>query len=227
MRAGLRAAIDAAEAALLRGDLATLVGLLPDGEQWRLWPLLGAEALFLDIETDGDERVTAVGMLDQRGPRLRLAERDLERFPDDTAHARLLVTFNGASFDVPKLRKSFRGWEPPPAHIDLCHLWRRLGVHGGLKALEETMGLGRPAHLHGLSGADAVTLWRLAEDGDPAALRRFCEYNLYDVINLPALMALGYNRMLLRQGAPGAPVPVAYRGDVLYDVTRILEAVAP
>jgi hypothetical protein len=37
-------------------------------------------------------------------------------------------------------------------------------------------------------------------------------------------MDLGYNRMIERLRLPAAPVPVQERGDVRYDVTRVLLA---
>jgi hypothetical protein len=221
----LRAAVDEAERALAAGDVEALAARLPRAEHWRLFGRFADEALFLDIETAGaSDHVSVIGLLDGRGPRVLLAERDLERFPEEVAGARLLVTYNGSAFDVPILRRAFRSWRPPAAHIDVCHLWRRLGARGGLKALEEACGFPRPPHLRGLAGHDAGWLWRLAEHGDLAALRRLVEYNLYDVINLPALLALAYNRLVERLAVPADPVRVCHRGDVLYDVTKTLLA---
>src|SRR6266540_1035680 len=94
----------------------------------------------------------------------------------------------------------------------------------GLKLLETVTGVGRPPHLAGLSGREAVRLWRAHRDGDAAALRLFAEYNLLDAVNLRALMDLGYNRMIERLRLPAAPVPVQERGDVRYDVTKLLLA---
>jgi uncharacterized protein YprB with RNaseH-like and TPR domain len=219
----LRAAVERARAALAAGDAETLAALLPRNERWRLYAAFAADAAFLDVETDG-EALTAIGFLDARGPRLLLAGRDLERFPEEARGWKLLVTFNGLSFDVPVLRRAFRGWRPPRAHVDLRHLWARLGHQGGLKLLEATTGVGRPAHLVGLCGSDAVRLWRAHRDGDAAALRLFADYNLHDAVNLRTLMELGYNRMIERLRLPAAPVPVHERGDVAYDVTKLLLA---
>ena len=112
----------------------------------------------------------------------------------------LLVTFNGACFDLPHLRRAFPDWRPPPAHIDLRPVWQRLGQHGGLKALEQSQGFGRPAHLRGLDGDAACWLWRHGQLGNHQALQRFAEYNLYDVINLPPLLGLAYNRLVEKAG---------------------------
>lgn len=221
--ARVRLAVGKARAALAAGDAEALAAMLPRTERWRLYGAFGEDAAFLDVETDGDA-LTAVGFLDARGPRLLLAGRDLEAFPEEARGWKLLVTFNGLSFDVPVLRRAFPGWRPPRAHVDLRHLWSRLGHRGGLKLLEAETGVGRPAHLVGLRGADAVRLWRAHLAGEPGALRLLADYNLHDAVNLRTLMDLGYNRMIERLRLPVAPLPVRERGDVAYDVTRLLLA---
>jgi hypothetical protein len=221
--ARLRAALALAEAALADGDAERLAAMVPRAERWRLYGAFADRTAFLDVESDGDA-LTAIGVLEASGPRLLLAGRDLDAFPDVARGWKLLVTYNGLSFDVPALRRAYPRWRPPRAHVDLRHLWARLGHEGGLKLLEEACGRPRPPHLRGLTGRDAVRLWRRHLDGDRDSLRRFAEYNLHDAVNLRTLMGLGYNRMIERLRLPAAPVPVSERGDVLYDVTKLLLA---
>lgn len=221
--ARVRAAIARARAALAAGDAGALAAMLPRSERWRLYAAFAADAAFLDVETDG-EALTAVGFLDRDGPRVLIGGRDLDAFPEAAAGWKVLVTFNGLAFDVPVLRRAFPGWRPPRAHVDLCPLWRRLGHHGGLKLLEEETGVGRPAHLAGLDGRDAVRLWRAHQGGDPGALRLLADYNLHDAVNLRTLMDLGYNRMIARLRLPAPPVTVSERGDFRYDMTKALLA---
>jgi hypothetical protein len=216
--------VAAARSALAARDAEALAALLPRTERWRLHAEFVEEACFLDVETDGVGRLTAVGLLDAEGPRVLLAGRDLGDFPALAARWKLLVTFNGQAFDVPVLRRAYPGWRAPLAHVDLCHLWRRLGHRGGLKPLEREVGVRRPAHLDGLSGLDAIRLWRDWEAGDAGALRLLAEYNLLDAVNLRTLADLGYNRMVERLRLPAAPLRVAEPGDFRYDVTRALAA---
>jgi uncharacterized protein YprB with RNaseH-like and TPR domain len=221
--ARIRAAIARARAALEAGDAEGLAAMIPPNERWRLYAAFAEDAAFLDVEMDG-EGLTAIGFLDKGGPRVLVAGRDLETFPEAAARWKLLVTFNGLSFDVPALRRAFPGWRAPRAHVDLCRVWRRLGHHGGLKLLEAETGVGRPAHLAGLGGRDAVRLWRAHRAGDAGALRLLAEYNLHDAVNLRTLMDLGYNRMIERLRLPAPPVVVSERGDYRYDMTKALLA---
>lgn len=222
--ARLRAAVEEARAALEAGDAEGLARLLPRRERWRLLPAFTSGALYLDVETDRAGAPALIGLLGAAGPRLLVRGRDLHRFPEEAAGAKLLVTFNGLAFDVPVLRRAFPDWRPPLAHLDLRHLFARLGLRGGLKWLEQEVGVGRPARLAGVGGAEAVRLWEAHERGERGALRRLAEYNAYDVVNLPALAALGYNRMVERLRLPSAALPVPGRGDFLYDVTRAVLA---
>lgn len=244
----LRDAVTQAEAASSREDISYLAGVVPPPEHWRLFDTFGDDAVYVDIETGDDswgrEGISAIGWLDREGPHLLMPGRHLDLFPQLAARWRVLVTFNGASFDVPVLRRAFPEWTPPACHIDLRHLLARLGHHGGLKQIEDDLvdlRLARPPHLRGIGGWDACHLFRRGHQGDREALRLFAEYNLYDVVNLRTLMAYAYNglvesevartpglqacfpRLLGLLGLPRLPaLPVPARGDVLYDVSKII-----
>ncbi|MEY2930216.1 MAG: hypothetical protein RL033_965 [Pseudomonadota bacterium] len=234
----LRCALERADAALVAQDVAGLAELLPGGEHWRLFERFGGDAAYLDIETSDDTVescfISAIGVLDRRGPQLLLAGRDLQRFPELAREWSVLVTFNGSAFDVPILRRAFPEWQPPLAHIDLRHVLRRLGQTGGLKAIERRLHrlhLERPEHLRGFDGSNACGLFQRWRTGDRAALRLFAEYNLYDVIHLRTLAAYAYNELSAAEAARAPalrprlrPLAVPGRGDVLYDVSKILLA---
>jgi len=232
----LRAAVRDAQDARARGDAERLARMLPPGEHWRMFDDFGDDAAYLDIETSDDvvghAGVSAIGILDRRGPRIFLAGRDLDDFVDAAAGWQMLVTFNGLSYDVPILRRAFPEWSPPVCHVDLRHVLSRLGHDGGLKSIERRLvrlDLARPAHLRTVDGWDAAWLFRRGRDGDREALRTFAEYNLYDAVNLRTLMAFAYNELVDAESAEAPALrrralPVPGRGDVLYDVSKILLA---
>ncbi len=232
----LVAAVEHVAAAWAERDADRLAALLPRGEHWRLFADFGDDAAYLDIETSDDVvgfgGISAIGLLHRDRPSLLLGGRDLHHFPRLAKNWSMLITFNGLSFDLPILRRAFPQWRPPRCHVDLRHVLARLGHSGGLKSIERRLtqlSLQRPAHLAGLDGWDTGWLFRRGRDGDSQALRRFAEYNLYDVINLRTLMAYAYNGLVAAE-AVHAPalydlvpaVPVPERGDVLYDVSKIL-----
>jgi uncharacterized protein YprB with RNaseH-like and TPR domain len=220
----LRRGVAESQARLAEGDLAHFARALPAVEHWRLLPHLLEGAACLDIETGRDnDEITVIGVLDQDGPHAFLRGRDLDAFPARAAAWTCLITFNGLSFDVPALRRAFPRWEPPAAHVDLRHLLARVGQKGTLKQIEARLGMFRPPHLRGLSGADAVWLWQAQRRGDPAALRRLVEYNLYDTFHLRPLAEHGYNAIVRRTGMPAEALPQSDRGAFLYDVSRAVE----
>jgi uncharacterized protein YprB with RNaseH-like and TPR domain len=218
----LRDAVAQAADRLAARDADALATLVPRTERWRLFGAFADEAAYLDIETDGGDTVTVIGILDARGPRVLLAGRDLDDFPAVAAGWKLLVTYNGLSFDVPLLRRRFPGWRPPLAHVDLRHVWHRLGHRGGLKLLEHENGIVRPAHLDGLDGRDAIVLWQRHLAGDAGATRVLVDYNLRDTVNLRPLAERGYNRLVERLGAGAPRLAESSFGDVGYDVTKLL-----
>ena len=213
LREGIRGSRDALD----RGDFDYFAKALPQTEHWRLLPQLLDGAGYLDIEA-ADDRITVIGIMDAQGVRSFVTTFD--GFLERAAQWKCIVTFNGAAFDLPILRRVFPDWQPPLAHIDLKQVYRRLREKGGLKALEPRMGFERPPHLAKLTGSDAVALWHAQKQGDPRALQRLIEYNLYDVFILKPLAELGYNRLLKRTGMPAAKLPVSDRGAMLYDVSR-------
>ncbi|MBU8894754.1 hypothetical protein DRW03_26795 [Corallococcus sp. H22C18031201] len=227
-----RARIAQAREALARRDLQALAQLLPSREHWRLYPEFAQEAVYFDIETDGSKTQvpTVVSLFDASGLSVFVQGRNMDALPEAMAARRLWVTFNGSCFDVPVLRDYFgHGRFPvPAAHIDLRFVTRRLGMGGGLKEIEDKIGAARPPHLKGVHGWDAVLLWRAyLRRGDVEALRFLVEYNLYDAFQLRTLMDVTYNRGAddLNQDVPR--LPVFDRGDVLYDVSRVILELGP
>jgi hypothetical protein len=228
---GARKRLAQAREALARRDLKALAAMVPPREHWRLYPEFQHDAVYFDIETDGatDQVPTVVALFDDAGLHVFIQGRNMDELPEALAKRRLWVTFNGSCFDVPVLRNYFgKAFPQPDAHIDLRFVCRRLGLGGGLKDIEDKLGLGRPPHMKGVNGWDAVLLWRAyLGRGDVEALRFLVEYNLYDSFQLRSLMDLMYNRGADELNLDVPRLPVFDRGDVLYDVSRFILELGP
>src|SRR5262249_34582542 len=143
--------------------------------------------------------------------------RNLERFPEALEDVSLLVTYNGASFDLPVLRRAFPEVDFDRFHhIDLRYPLRRLGVRGGLKGAERQLGIARPEELHGVDGFTAVLLWQEHLAGHPAALDTLVSYCLEDVVNLVPLLALTFNRLTAAMPLCIAPIAATVRPEIPY-----------
>lgn len=237
-RARIDRALAGAMTALAEGDAGHFQRVLPSREAWRMYGDFQGSTRFLDIETEGldwrQDRITVIGISDGLTARAFVAGLDIELFEEALRGASLLVTFNGKAFDVPFIRRQFPSVRLPPAHIDLRHVLRAVGLQGGLKKIEREIGMDR-GDLSGVDGAFAVALWRRHERGDRRALPALMRYNLEDVVNLPCLMAWAYNRSLLQRGAPAAPLSVMppdrpsfdYSRDILREIEVELAARGP
>ena len=188
--------IDKASDNLESRDLAYFSDLFRGSDSWRLWDTFSENAIFLDIETTGTSRyssITVVGVYDGRDYRTAIRGKDMgkERIKEILEGAEMIVTFNGASFDLPMIEHQFPGSIPKIPHLDLRFLARKCGLTGGLKSIETQMGISRPEEVKGMSGEDAVRLWRLFERGSNRnALKLLLKYNMEDVVNLGPLTGI-------------------------------------
>lgn len=156
---------------------------------WRAFEAFADCCVYLDIETDGspDGAVTAIGLYDGNEYVCLTRGEDLESFRDRISHYSMIVSFCGNSFDVPVLVKRFGSAWFDHIHIDLHPLLRSIGYRGGLKAIEKEFGIERSDATTGLTGYDAVKLWRRAERGNEEAREVFIQYNREDTVNLEKL----------------------------------------
>lgn len=167
------------------------VDKLPNKEMWRLYPEIKDESCLLDLEVDSYGKVILIGISDEyntnffvKGVNLELVKKWLEKY-------KLVITFNGSSFDLPKMRKQL-GIEINKPHIDLKPLCIKLGLKGGLKKIEKVLGLKRPTKLLG----NPVELWRAFHaSGDKEYLDLLIEYNKEDVENLKFVMEHVYREL--------------------------------
>jgi len=189
-------ALEDSEESLRERDHTYFARSLPTREYWRAYSDFKHETAYLDIETTGLDMesggVTVVGLYDGHKTRSFVHGDNLEAFPAAVKKFKVLVTFNGARFDVPFLKAAFKDLEFDQIHIDLRYPLRRLGFVGGLKAIEKRVGIERSANTRGLSGWDAVRLWKAHERGESGALETLIEYNAEDVVNLETLIDLSY-----------------------------------
>ena len=152
----------------------------------------------MDIETTGlnaSDAITVIGCYDGRTVHSFVADQNLDAARELIESHPLIVTYNGAAFDMPLIRARFPSNFFNHIHIDLRTPLQLLGFRGGLKRIEELVGLERNAHLRGLDGWDAVRLWYNYQAGDPAALDTLLDYNRADIVHLEPLMRLVFDRL--------------------------------
>jgi uncharacterized protein YprB with RNaseH-like and TPR domain/predicted nuclease with RNAse H fold len=185
--------------AVRRKDAAFFERLSNLGEAWRVFPEFVDECVYLDIETTGlstvFDTVTMVGLYDGRRYNVFVEGDNLNELPAHLSKYSVVVTYNGSGFDLRFLRLAFPDLVLPPIHIDLRWITRRLGMKGGLKAVEEKFGLKRPDAVEELTGYDATVLWAKHLRGEKSALAQLIQYNTEDVVHLKAIMEMAYDRL--------------------------------
>jgi uncharacterized protein YprB with RNaseH-like and TPR domain/predicted nuclease with RNAse H fold len=169
------------------------------GEAWRVFPEFADQCVFLDIETTGlssvFDMVTMVGLYDGRRYKVFVEGDNLQDLPAELCNYSVVVTFNGSGFDLRFLKLAFPNIKIPPVHIDLRWVTRKLGIKGGLKAVEEKFGLKRAESVEDLTGYDATVLWAKHLRGEKSALEQLIQYNTEDVVHLKAIMEIAYDRL--------------------------------
>lgn len=219
-------AVGEAQRARDSGDLAWFRTNWPVRESWRLWQGLCSpeQVALVDIETTGltpgYDQITVIGLADSARARAFVAGKPqagdelISAFTEAMRPYRLLVTFNGAQFDVPFIEKHFREanfrFEMP--HLDLIHPARSIGLGGGLKDMEQQLGIVRSAAIKDMRGMEAIQLWGQWKNGDLAAYQRLISYCKADCANLHAFAEAVYRRKW-------AAVHTAYAREI--DFTRL------
>ncbi len=172
-------------------DAAFFTARIPPPEQWRVLAHWFGQLSYFDIETSGLEigsTVTLISCFHRGDPLCYLADENMDDFLDLMEQVKVLVSFNGASFDVPRVLDRFHIHRLPCAHVDLRWLCHHAGWRGGLKKIEGALGLCRPPDLVGLGGAEAVGLWQAwAGQGDVSAKRTLERYCVADTVMLSLL----------------------------------------
>ncbi|RLE41682.1 hypothetical protein DRJ48_05080, partial [Candidatus Woesearchaeota archaeon] len=165
--------------------------ILPKSEVWRCYNAFKEDAVYLDIETSGKYTdITVIGLFDGirtmtmiKGINLdiRLLKKHLRKY-------KMIVTYNGLTFDSVVLERYYPNLLPKVPHFDLRFACERLGLKGGLKAVERRLGIKRAEIVEDMLGEDAVYLWNAyINTGNRRHLHKLVAYNEEDTINLKAI----------------------------------------
>jgi uncharacterized protein YprB with RNaseH-like and TPR domain len=173
--------------------------LFPSNQCWRLFPEFRDSTAYLDIETTGLDRhfnkITTIAIYDGQAIKTYVQGQNLDEFIEDIQKYKVIVSYNGKSFDVPFIENYFN-IRLNHAHIDLRYIMQSLGFRGGLKGCERQLDMDR-GDLKDIDGFFAVLLWdEYQKTGDQKVLETLLAYNVQDTINLENLMVTAYNMML-------------------------------
>ncbi|MBI4395471.1 MAG: ribonuclease H-like domain-containing protein [Elusimicrobia bacterium] len=144
---------------------------------------------YLDIETDWRMRITVVGVFrPDLGSRQWISpDLSAEQLRQYLQGIRMLFTYNGARFDLPIIKEQMKlDLVHEFRHRDLMHDCWAHSLYGGLKKVEQTLGIHRDTE--GVNGLEAIRLWdRFVRAGEKEALDVLLRYNREDVENLESL----------------------------------------
>lgn len=182
--------IQEAKGRLRDGDAVFFGRTLPFSDQWRLYNEFKDEAVYLDIETNGYySGITVIGLSDGVDSKTFVRGFNLDRslILKELEKYKMIVTFNGAAFDLPVIKRFFN-IAPNLPHVDLRFVCQKAGFHGGLKAIEKQFHIKRRPEVDGISGEDAVYLWEMWKStGERDYLEKLVMYNEEDILNLRPL----------------------------------------
>jgi hypothetical protein len=171
----------------------------PSNQCWRLFSEFRDSMVYLDIETTGLDRyfndITTIALYDGKCIQTYVQGQNLDDFIEDIQKYKVIVSYNGKSFDVPFLEHYFN-IRLDHAHIDLRYILYSLGYRGGLKGCEKQLGMDR-GDLSDIDGFFAVLLWdEFIKTKNQQTLDTLLAYNIQDTTNLENLMVTVYNMKL-------------------------------
>jgi len=177
--------------ALENDDIRFFVDQFSPRDKWRILNRYIDRCSFFDIETTGleiDSTITTIVCWHDDQLHTFVEHENLDDFLDLMDEIQLLVSFNGSTFDVPRVLDGFHIPDLPCAHLDLrwpCHY---AGLPGGLKQVTSKLGIARPADLQDADGDLAVRLWSMwLHQNDSAAREHLIRYCAADVLLLRPL----------------------------------------
>ncbi len=159
-------------------------------------PVFSDLEAYLDIETTGLHPfhcdITVVGIYLTNGTQEKVVQLVGRKISAASILEALegvgnIYTYNGHRFDLPFIQARHGvDLESRFSHCDLMHFCWRNNLFGGLKRVEECLGIER--RLKEVNGLEAIRLWwRYVEYADLFALQKLLEYNREDIVNLKIL----------------------------------------
>lgn len=187
--------------ALVQYDSCFFKKILPSREAWRLFRHFRDDALYIDIETTGlstHAAITVIGTFDGKDMHTMVKGINLDSrtLRQKLSACKMIISFNGASFDLPFIERQYPGCLPNVPHIDLRQVCAATGLCGGLKSIERQLGIPRREMIENIHGGDAVTLWRMYNaTGDTYYRDLLLEYNEEDTVNLQRVADIAVSRI--------------------------------
>lgn len=151
---------------------------------------------YLDIETTGFSaegcEISVIGIAVENQSQITLRQLVGSQITDQSLMEALdgiqrLYTYNGNGFDLPFIRKKLKvDLKKCLAHTDLMYACHKQNLKGGLKAVEQKLGIARQSA--GVDGFMAVRLWwDYVNNANAESLSQLLLYNAEDVTNLRIL----------------------------------------
>ena len=190
----VRAQIQESKDALRELNAGFFLERLPPADLARIYPHVAGKIAYLDIETTGLDawsEITTIAVYDGAQVRTFVRGQNLDEFPTAVSACSMVVTYNGARFDLPFIRNQF-GIVMDMPHLDMMRPLRAHGYKGGLKLCERLLGIRRQVP-EDMDGFEAVRLWHAHRRGDRTALAKLLAYNSQDVLSLELLAIKTYN----------------------------------
>ncbi len=151
-----------------------------------------SDRAYLDIETSFTGKITVIGIYLPDFEIIQLVGDEIcqASLMDALSSASSIVTYNGNRFDLPVIKRMVGiDLRAQFTSQDLMYECWRQGYYGGLKGVENQLGISRQTK--GITGSDAPVLWeRYVRKGDREALELLLRYNEEDVMNLVILERL-------------------------------------
>ncbi len=192
-----------AKKALIDEDSSYFAKKLPSTETWRIYEYFKEDAIFLDIETSNASKsksyLTVVGLFNGIDTKIMVKDvnLDIAVLRKELKNYKIMLTFNGSSFDLPYLNKAYPGLLPNVPHIDIRTLAGKAGLRGGLKEIEKELGIKRDyIDVEKIFSGDPIKLWKMYKgSGDRHYLELLVRYNEEDVINLKKIAEYSISKL--------------------------------